>query len=672
MAYAQVTICPTGQYLAQYYANVTPGKSFKFSRCEATINYSWGIGGSGGGLKNDNFSIRWTGTFSFMNGAYTFTTFADDGLRLWIDDILLVNVWTTSPPATRQTTIVLTQGAHRVKVEYYERSGQAAAQVSWQLTSPPPQLPPSNSATKIGTNLASVADWASEWPFVDAFKASRSWIPQCNSWQQSDCVSGWDTQEYNLLDLDAYGWVRSLPAPQDNPQYWFVGTLMFRGLAGHYPAGQYTVLYDGAGTLEYSFDAKKDALASKPGRDVLQVTPSNDGIYLKIIATDPEHIGNYIRNILVIMPGFETSYATQVFHPQFLQRLAQYKVVRFMNWMNTNDTTQRDWAQRPLPLDARYSTSDGVPLETMIALANRLQADPWFTLPHHATDDYVRQFALLTLNALDRTRTVYVEYSNEVWNSIFSQSQWVEQQGQATWPTSQESSFTKRINWYGKRVAEICDLWKNNWGAENKRVVCVMAGQATNDWIAAQALDCPLWSGKPCAAHGVNAVAIAPYFGYYLGSPDNVATVQSWTLDSDGGLNRLFTELQSGGVLPGGPVGGALKDASRQITMHAALTSSRNLKLLAYEGGQHLVGVGSVENNDAITALFMAANRDPRMKTVYTAYLTDWKSQRGQLFTHFLNVDSYSKWGSWGALEYLDQTTSPKFDALMSFIQANP
>lgn len=537
------------------------------------------------------------------------------------------------------------------------------------LTFSPVQAAPT-SPLQLGTNLSPVVDWSSEWAFVDAFKSSRPWITQCNSWQQSDCTSGWDTNEAHLLDVDERGWVRSLPTPEANPRYWFVGTLMFRGVAGRYPKGRYVVLYQGEGTLEYGFDAVKDITASKPGRDVINVTPSDNGIYLKVLATDPNHTGNYIRNIRVIMPGYERNYASQIFHPTFLRKIAPYKVLRFMNWMAANDTTQRHWTERARPEDARYSTTAGVPLEVMVDLASRSRIDPWFTLPHQASEDYVRQFAQLALTRLNRGRKVYVEYSNEIWNAQFSQGDWVEQQGQLAWPAVPESGFTKRINWYGKRTAEICDLWKTTWGAEASRITCVMAGQSANDWISTQALDCPLWEHGPCVNHGIMAVAIAPYFGYYLGAPEHEAEVQQWTTQSDGGLGQLFTELLTGGVLSGGPSGGALHDAFRQIESHASVAATYGLKLVAYEGGQHLVGVGNVVNNSAISSLLMAANRDARMKTVYTQYLNGWRSRGGQAFVHFLNVHPYSKWGSWGALEYLDQTNSPKYDALIGALKA--
>ena len=528
-----------------------------------------------------------------------------------------------------------------------------------------PGGPPLNQMSPLGSNLSGIADWSSEWVFIDAFKAARAWIPQ---------RSGvWDTGEAALLDLDAQGWVRALPRPEDAPQFEFVGTLLLRELNGHYPAGQYTVLYDGEGTINYGFDARKNVALSQPGRDVLDVTPSNGGIYLTINATDPNRTGNYIRNIRVIMPGFTaTDAAQQLFHPTFVEKLQRYKTLRFMDWMRTNGSTQGVWSNRSLPADARYSSDKGVPLEIMVTLANRVQADPWFTMPHQATDEYITQFATLVRDTLGPERKVYVEYSNEVWNTIFSQGAWIEQQAQTLWPGGAESGYTKRINWLGKRTAEICDLWENVWGAQSGRVTCVLGAQSANSWTATQALSCPLWANAPCQNHHIDAIAIAPYFGYYLGSPATAATVQSWTGDADGGLGKLFTELTSGGLLSGGPTGGALQAAYDQMSAYATVAATRNLALLAYEGGQHIVGYGGVENNTLLTGLFINANRDPRMGTLYSHYLTEWKNRGGQLFMHFVNVGQPSKWGSWGALEYMDQGTSPKYAALQSFIQRTP
>jgi len=101
---------------------------------------------------------------------------------------------------------------------------------------------------------------------------------------------------------------------------------------------------------------------------------------------------------------------------------------------------------------------------------------------------------------------------------------------------------------------------------------------------------------------------------------------------------------------------------------------ARGVPLIAYEGGQHLTGLGGVENNAAINALFDSANRDPRMGALYKTYLDAWKVSGAKLFVHWQNCGGYSKWGRWGALEYLEQprASSPKFNALQTFIEQNP
>jgi hypothetical protein len=117
-------------------------------------------------------------------------------------------------------------------------------------------------------------------------------------------------------------------------------------------------------------------------------------------------------------------------------------------------------------------------------------------------------------------------------------------------------------------------------------------------------------------------------------------------------------------LLNKGPAGGALQEAYNGIKDYAELAQQKNLQLVAYEGGQHLVGYGGAENNQALTNLFIDANRDARMGAIYQEYLTQWYQLGGGLFSNFSDIASSSKWGSWGSLEYVDQTSSPKYDAL--------
>lgn len=77
-----------------------------------------------------------------------------------------------------------------------------------------------------------------------------------------------------------------------------------------------------------------------------------------------------------------------------------------------------------------------------------------------------------------------------------------------------------------------------------------------SDYSAKALLDCPLWSamngGKTCQSYGIDAIATAPYFGYYLGATyyDQVKTWYEGSGSSlSAGLDKLFLELDSGGQL---------------------------------------------------------------------------------------------------------------------------
>lgn len=520
---------------------------------------------------------------------------------------------------------------------------------------------------QLGTNLTSVTDYSPQIPFIDLFKISREWFTQCAPGQDPGCSSSnsWDTGEAQSLDLDASGWVRSLPSRASAPIFTMAAT--YWDVPAQFPTGRYVVRYEGEGTIEYGLGASKDTSRSTTRRDVISIDPSNGGIVLRIISTDPNNNGNYIRNISVVREGDEQLLTTNTFSANFLSQLRPYQALRFMDWMRTNNSSNTSWGARAVSTDARYSTDKGVPAEVMIGLANSTGKTPWFTLPHQADDTYIQSFAALTHASLRSDLPVYVEYSNEVWNDAFSQGSWVQVRGEAAWPGGAESGFTKRINYYGRRAAEICDLWKAAFSDDSSRVVCVVASQAANSWTASEALSCPLWNQGPCVAHGIAALAIAPYFGDYLGQEVAKSEIHSWTGQSDGGLSTLFSELRSGSRLYDGPTGGGLSQSFEWIEANKLVADAKRIALVTYEGGQHLVGIGSAGDDDSITTLFTNANRDSRLGDLYNDYLSGWNSRGGGLFMHFTDITDYSKYGSWGALEKIGQNSSPKYNALWRY-----
>ncbi|NJM89345.1 MAG: cadherin-like domain-containing protein [Hydrococcus sp. RU_2_2] len=542
------------------------------------------------------------------------------------------------------------------------RGGTTKATVSVSVLG---QAEPSATSVQLGVNLAKIADWSTQLPFLDAFKSSRGWMTQ----DPEKFI--WNTNETTNLRLDSDQWVTYVPNRNDPAAYTAVGTLMFREIEGRYPGGKYIVLYDGEGTLEYGFDAKKDKAASRPGRDVIDVTPSDSGIWLQIRATDPKGTGNYLRDIRVIPAAYENTYQNQIFNPKFIDKIKDFEALRFMEWMETNNSRQSQWSDRPTQQNARYS-QNGVPVEVMVKLANQADIDPWFTMPHAASNDYIANFARYVRDNLESGRKVYVELSNELWNVGFKQSKWVLEQAKKLWPGSNKSDYELRLDYVSKRTTEVMQIWDKEFGASKDKVIGVMAGQAANIGIAKQLLSYN-WTSQPQShkAYGIDAIAIAPYYGYYLGTPSNISQIEGWTRDADGGLKKLFDELTQGGVLQNGPSGGALQQAYGWMASHAELAKKEGLQLLAYEGGSHVTGINGAEDNAAITKLFMAAHRDARMGEIYKDYLQKWYELGGGLFMHYKDIHEPTKWGSWGLIEHVDDTSSPRYDAVMEIIQSS-
>ena len=125
------SVVPTGEFCGQFFANKTLAGDFAAIQHTDKINFNWGNGKPLDELPADNFSARWVGEFSFEEGAYTFVTTADDGVRVWLDDELQVDAWKDQAPTTYRKSVLIPAGLHRVKMEYYERGGGAVAQLDW-------------------------------------------------------------------------------------------------------------------------------------------------------------------------------------------------------------------------------------------------------------------------------------------------------------------------------------------------------------------------------------------------------------------------------------------------------------------------------------------------------------------------------------------------------------
>lgn len=476
---------------------------------------------------------------------------------------------------------------------------------------------------RLGMNLAGPADWNTELPFVDVFRMSRPWISQREG-------AAWGKGPE--LSLDEYGWVRRLE------EGCFAETLLCTIDGGHYPSGRYTILYDGKGRIEVAHAAK--VVSREPGRMVTEVDSSRGAIFLQLRETDAS---DYVRNIRVVMPGFEGTYEKNPWHPAFVERWRGMACLRFMDFMHTNGSKIGKWDERPTLRHATFSKK-GVALEMMIDLCNRLGADPWFCMPHLADDNFVLNFAATVKQKLDGGLKVYVEYSNEVWNGQFAQSRWAGQEGIKLGFAEKPWEAGWRFTAY--RSVQMFEIWEKVFGG-TERLVRVLPSQAANPYVSERVVE---WQE---AYKHADALAIAPYVSFNIrpGGDPSAEDVAGWAVD------RVLDHMENE----------SLPQSIEWIERSKAVADKYGLKLMTYEGGQHAVGVGGGENNEGLTKLLHAANAHERMEGIYEKYFAAWEQAGGDTFCYFSSVGRWSKWGSWGMLEYYDEdvSKSPKGRATM-------
>jgi hypothetical protein len=103
---------------------------------EPEIDHEW-FEASPVGYPINNFAARWEGTITLPPGRnWIFYATVDDGVRLWVNNNLLIDEWhlqSLNTPYTYSAVAAIGPGTHQVKMEYYESSNGAVAQLAWQL-----------------------------------------------------------------------------------------------------------------------------------------------------------------------------------------------------------------------------------------------------------------------------------------------------------------------------------------------------------------------------------------------------------------------------------------------------------------------------------------------------------------------------------------------------------
>lgn len=321
--------------------------------------------------------------------------------------------------------------------------------------------------------------------------------------------------------------------------------------------------------------------------------------------------------------------AAPVFREEFLRKVSPFKILRFMDWQQTNSGTLTDqpftpgpfvetrpkltWDDRPKTTTFNRTSTKGVPYEEIVALANVSKKDVWINIPDWASADYVSGMANLFKTTLDPNTTVYLEFSNELWNTNGAQ-RWQRVLQDAAAMTSAEGAYPA-VNdgedagnnlrlisrMAAKRIVEFAGILKTELGTS--RVKPVIAGQTPNaqylqyglEYLAKMKYGANI-PANPDVSDLLSGIAIAPYVGNDVGTADpHILTSDpndpehrniiwkdidvSNPLEREPALDALFANLSN-----------FVNTTLRQgIEQHKALADKYGINLDSYEGGQHLV-----------------------------------------------------------------------------------
>jgi hypothetical protein len=532
---------------------------------------------------------------------------------------------------------------------------------------PAPARPPSHDLANpnIGVNLEGVSDWARSAMFVDLMKSSRRWGSVATPWDERAATDpdGWPTQDAGIVVSTIGG-----PTPQDpTAPYMTAGTykLSFAG-----KATVNTIASPGVAIRNVVYDAMSNTSAA----DVVVDTRAAQ-LFLTFTNTN-----GGVRAVQLLSPGYEGT--NQTFTNQFIASLAPFSTLRFKDFLSIDNNPIGTWSDRTLPSHYSQAVPAGGAWEYVIELANLTGNDIWINVPVSADDDYITQLATLLKARLKPSIHVYVEFSNEVWNSLYSQTTTnmnqavAEAEGGDTSLTggtlctaAMFASHTGNCNqwWAGylrvaKQTVKISNLFAAVYGpsAINATIRPVLASQFSDVAIPERELKyIDTYNGAP--SKFIYAVASAPY--YVLDSA--TSTSAALTLDQ---IFASFAKSLQANVLPyfavGASVNGTFKKGvaynggSWTGASYLALAHYYGIKSFAYEGGMDYL-----QNSNGLSVK-LQSNFDPRTPQQMTQYFDQWYGCGNDLFMYFTEASIYGKWGYWGLTNDISNLSTPKMNSI--------
>ena len=534
-------------------------------------------------------------------------------------------------------------------------------------------LPPptSNLMFDIGANLEGPDDWQRMNMFVDAIKSAR--YKKDGSFQTASYTTdGWPIGDFNILVFTHNNRHCEDQIPNDNN---ICDTII-----------KDSDDIDRSGTYHLSFKGDRVVTASGASVQNKQYTSGTDITTADIVVPIGETSlwlyfsstgGQVTRDIRLIRPGYPSG-TTQTFTDEFLNSIEQFKIIRLMDYMETNyfdeisgngatacDTAVRvsafgpdgklDWSERSKNTDAVPKGEDGGSIEYMVELANTVDKDLWINIPHTASQDYIQNLADYLKGNLEPERKIYLEYSNEVWNAAFCQLNATVDEALAYTASGQqpplviydagiENVYYQARRLTAKKLVDISITFRQVFGNEAMmtRVRPVFGDQF--GWFE-QMSNVMYWvyrSYPDPPNHYIYAIAGAPYYYPTSGfsTTDSAFTGNGNVYDTINGRVNLDLSTSDG-----------------QYADYYTIAQAYGVKLMAYEGG--------IDTGQGVVPTLpnkIATSYDSRMENVTAGYFRTFIACGGGApMVYFNAVSSFTQYGQWGLSD----------DALRDYLNPN-
>ena len=530
----------------------------------------------------------------------------------------------------------------------------------------------------IGMNLSGIADWEPGFPFLNLLWGAREWLTRNASGE-----GPYNTELVMHLELDENGYPYEIPFKPVSAEY---PQQVFTLLPNVLKAGKFVILYDGAGEIGATGATK--IIKSQPGR--IEIFMQHNRDLTEGIVIRKSMRGNHVRNIRILpIDDEKADLEANPFRREVIEFCKPWHCLRFMDWQATNASINQRWAARKTrsfytqtgvngDIGGMYGTalpawqkkwSSGVAVELCLQLANLTKTDAWLCVPHLADDNYIIEMAKLVKAKLDPSLKVYLEFSNEIWNWSFIQSQWmlrsevagdlvVNAGGQAPWKArTKPSRFVNGIvadgagegvdhpERIGALIRRCFGLWEEVFSGNDRiRLIRVCAVQATWTDTVQRTLNWVVKNG------GCDALSPAGYFG-----PDDTVYAKWETAGAKLTKSDVIADMKP-----------MVTSYGKYLGINLAIAKKAGVKLVVYEGGQHIQPL-----NQALTPYTMAlgeAQTDPAMYELYRDNLNQYAKDGCGVFCAYSSVGQQgSRWGSWGHAEYYGQppVEAPKYRALL-------